>query len=216
MPDAGYVMESGAHRRAACGSVSSVALGHFDPLQEIALRTVLSQDRNLCILGGGLLDAGTACTTGAPGQVALIDERASPRSSLPVHSEGGVVILAHEPSSPLGMVLLAAGVSCVAWSASPREVLHVVHLTARGGCAFVSGPDRVERRDRRHAQILTKREVEVLELLSRGDTNGEIALTLKISIGTVKKHVESVLEKVNASSRRELIEVPIEWFDRAA
>lgn len=216
MPDAGYLMESGAHYRAACRSVSAVALGRFDPLQEIALRAVLSQDRNLRVLGGGLLDAGAACTTGAPGQVVLIDERASPTSSLPAYPEGGVVILAYEPSLPLGMVLLAAGVSCVAWSASPRDVLHVAHLTARGGCAFVSGPDRVERRDRRQAQILTKREVEVLKLLSRGGMNSEIALTLKISIGTVKKHVESVLEKVNASSRRELIEAPIEWFDRAA
>ncbi len=50
---------------------------------------------------------------------------------------------------------------------------------------------------------LTSREVEVLELISRGCTNQQIAQQLVIEVGTVKNHVHNILEKLNVSSRGE-------------
>jgi LuxR family transcriptional regulator, regulator of acetate metabolism len=52
---------------------------------------------------------------------------------------------------------------------------------------------------------LTAREGEVLELLTRGRTNLQIAQTLVISEGTVKYHVKNVLRKLGATSRADAV-----------
>lgn len=50
---------------------------------------------------------------------------------------------------------------------------------------------------------LTSRQMEVLELISKGYTNQQIARHLVIEVGTVKNHVHNILEKLNVSSRGE-------------
>jgi two-component system nitrate/nitrite response regulator NarL len=50
-------------------------------------------------------------------------------------------------------------------------------------------------------KLLTEREREILQLLSRGESNKAIALTLSISYDTVKQHVRHILNKLNLSSR---------------
>nr|WP_230973500.1 response regulator transcription factor [Aeromicrobium terrae] len=50
---------------------------------------------------------------------------------------------------------------------------------------------------------LTRREREVLELVSVGRTNGEIAAQLFISTKTASVHVSNILAKLGASSRTE-------------
>ncbi len=50
---------------------------------------------------------------------------------------------------------------------------------------------------------LTARQVEVLELLSEGLTNAEIAERLVVSERTAEHHVAAVLRKLQVSDRRE-------------
>ena len=50
---------------------------------------------------------------------------------------------------------------------------------------------------------LTPREREVLQLLARGYTNGEIAAELTISVKTASVHVSHILRKLDVSSRIE-------------
>ena len=52
---------------------------------------------------------------------------------------------------------------------------------------------------------LTPREIEVLELIARGEPNKGIARELQISEHTVKFHVGSILGKLGASSRSEAL-----------
>lgn len=54
-------------------------------------------------------------------------------------------------------------------------------------------------------QLLSKREMEVFEPLSRGASNLEIAESLCISVSTVKKHVHSILEKLGLSTRTQVV-----------
>ncbi len=58
---------------------------------------------------------------------------------------------------------------------------------------------------REHAEkqleSLTPREVEVLKLLSQGQTNPQIARHLLFSVSTVKAHVRSILSKLGVSDR---------------
>jgi DNA-binding NarL/FixJ family response regulator len=48
---------------------------------------------------------------------------------------------------------------------------------------------------------LTRREVEVLQLVARGCTNRQIARSLFISVTTVKKHVQRLISKLGVSTR---------------
>ena len=52
---------------------------------------------------------------------------------------------------------------------------------------------------------ISKRELEVLELLSRGLSNQEIADTLFVSTSTVKTHVSNILAKLDSSRRTQAI-----------
>jgi NarL family two-component system response regulator LiaR len=48
---------------------------------------------------------------------------------------------------------------------------------------------------------LTEREVEVLRLVARGESNQEIAAALRIGEGTVRGHVSNILSKLHLASR---------------
>ncbi len=52
---------------------------------------------------------------------------------------------------------------------------------------------------------LTNRELEVLELLHKRMRNKEIADSLYISPGTVKRHIHVIYEKLDVSSRRDAV-----------
>jgi DNA-binding NarL/FixJ family response regulator len=62
-----------------------------------------------------------------------------------------------------------------------------------------SGPDTVT------APRLTGRELEVLRLVARGNSNREIARELFISENTVKNHVRNILDKLQLHSRMEAV-----------
>jgi LuxR family transcriptional regulator, regulator of acetate metabolism len=51
--------------------------------------------------------------------------------------------------------------------------------------------------------LLTRRELDVLEHMVRGETNADIARALVVSEGTVKFHVKNILRKLHASNRAE-------------
>ena len=59
----------------------------------------------------------------------------------------------------------------------------------------------------RITEDLTKREVEVLRLMARGQTNKQVAAQLKISEHTAKFHVSSVLSKLGARTRTEAVTI---------
>jgi DNA-binding NarL/FixJ family response regulator len=99
-------------------------------------------------------------------------------------------------------------------SAAPEEVLAALRAAARGE-AFL-GPALVGRVMDEFARLsrlrtaakeafaeLTRREMEVLELLGRGLRNREIAASLYLSEKTVKNHISSILAKLHVNDRTE-------------
>lgn len=55
------------------------------------------------------------------------------------------------------------------------------------------------------AERLTSRQQEILELISLGLTNAEIAERLFIEVGTVKNHVHNLLDRLDAKNRYEAV-----------
>ena len=55
---------------------------------------------------------------------------------------------------------------------------------------------------RTHPRGLTKREEEILELLSEGQSNEEISAALYISVRTVEHHVSAILGKLGVETRK--------------
>lgn len=52
-----------------------------------------------------------------------------------------------------------------------------------------------------HPIALSRRELEVLELLARGQSNQQIATEFSISVSTVKNHVHHIIKKLEVSDR---------------
>lgn len=55
------------------------------------------------------------------------------------------------------------------------------------------------------AEPLSERELQVLRLVADGLSNGEISARLVVSVGTVKSHVHTIIEKLGVSSRTQAV-----------
>jgi DNA-binding NarL/FixJ family response regulator len=92
-------------------------------------------------------------------------------------------------------------------SPSPASQADVSHSHTTGSEATQPGAHQAgssgSGQSERAAQIgsLTPREIEVLRLLSQGQTNPQIAQNLLVSRGTVKIHVQHIISKLGVSDR---------------
>jgi DNA-binding NarL/FixJ family response regulator len=92
--------------------------------------------------------------------------------------------------------------------APPEQLLDAIRRTAAGESPF--SPDVLARivhtavtarRARPRLDELTDRERDVLELLSEGLSNAEIAEQLHVAVSTVKTHVTALMNKTGATNR---------------
>jgi DNA-binding NarL/FixJ family response regulator len=81
-------------------------------------------------------------------------------------------------------------------------------------------PAGVRTAARAHPRGLTRREQEILELLSDGQSNEEISASLVISVRTVEHHVSAILGKLGATTRKgatkEAIKLGLTHSDRVS
>jgi DNA-binding NarL/FixJ family response regulator len=56
-------------------------------------------------------------------------------------------------------------------------------------------------------RALTRREADILRHMMLGRSNKGIALELSVAVGTVKTHVKSILDKLDAASRTEAVAI---------
>ena len=91
-------------------------------------------------------------------------------------------------------------------AADPQEIREAVRRVANGETFF---PSEIGLKLAKafSSPRLSKREMEVLEILASGKGNREIGRTLEISEGTIKFHVKSILRKLKLIGRAEAIAV---------
>lgn len=110
---------------------------------------------------------------------------------------------------------LAAGASGFLLKESRPEVLADAVRTVAGGEALIA-PAVLRRLVDHHARaatptnaerlpVLTDREVEVLRLIGRGSSNGEISRVLWVAESTVKTHVTRIFNKLGLRDRAQAV-----------
>jgi len=132
-----------------------------------------------------------------------------------------VILLVENPARRVSEALPAGVRAILPRNATPAEIAAAIEAVAAGLYVFhPSDVDSISMLRPREADTLpefvaplverlTPREVEVLQLLSEGLGNKEIAARLSISEHTAKFHVASIMGKLGATSRTEAVTLGI-------
>ena len=95
-------------------------------------------------------------------------------------------------------------------SASRGELVAAVRRVAAGGQSFDDVVVRAFMHGEQHSrEPLSGRELQVLQLVAAGQTNKEIGVSLYLSPGTVKAHLDSIYRKLGASDRAQAVAIAL-------
>ncbi len=119
----------------------------------------------------------------------------------------------HEDETLLHEALRAGAAGYLIKRADEAEILQAIHAASRGDLyvhpamtrALLHPSAATEERRGSSTDTLTPREVDVLRLLVRGNTNRQIAGLLGLSIRTVENHRANLMGKLGLTSRVELM-----------
>lgn len=125
-----------------------------------------------------------------------------------------VIITTFDTDEYLRDALTAGATGFLLKNAGPQLLVEAVRAAADGESLISPtvttrllaemGPNE-RRRATEPVEALTDRELEVLDSVAEGLTNAEIAETLHISLSTVKAHIASLMTKLDARNRVELV-----------
>lgn len=130
-----------------------------------------------------------------------------------------LAVTIHEGADYFFRMLQAGASGYVPKRAAADDVLQAIHVVAKGDVflepriAKELVSDYVTRVRQGVAQEsydgLTEREREVLALIAEDETNQAIANRLSISVKTVERHRENIMQKLNLHTRTELVKYAI-------
>jgi len=192
-------------------------------LAQAGLQSLLSSHAALQVVED-LAENARGVESQSPPDVLLVEANTlddpAAREAINWAGEGGsVVLLVRNPALEPLAEALRAGVKAVLPSgmdeaeivaAIEAAAAGLVVLDAAGIETFLNAPSAVARGSSENlVEPLTRREVEVLQLVAAGLGNKEVAARLKISEHTVKFHVASLMGKLGAGSRTEAVTLGI-------
>lgn len=136
------------------------------------------------------------------------------------HPECAVLALTiHEDEQYFFQMLAAGAMGYVPKRAAPDDLVRAIHEVHAGHVFLYPSMTstlasdylaRMEAGDEDTAgDVLTPREREVLTLIGEGLLNREIGESLNISVKTVERHRENIMNKLNLHSRTELVKYAI-------
>jgi two-component system NarL family response regulator len=178
-----------------------VLIVHSDPLIAAGLEATLGRMREFEMAVGGALRL-------PPVDVVIADYDSGLRMIAAGSSHSRrVLILTHSDSEAKICHALEQGArGYLLLGCSLQDLAAGLRSVYLGGIAL--GPLVASRiADRMKQQALTRREGDILRHMMLGMSNKAIASKLTLAVGTVKTHVKSVLEKLDASSRTQAVSI---------
>lgn len=122
-----------------------------------------------------------------------------------------LVLTTYDTEADILRALDSGAVGYLLKDAPPEQLFAGIRATARGETVLApSVAARLVRRAASPGPVVTEREVEVLELLSRGLGNREMARELLVSEATVKSHLSHVYTKLGVDTRAGAVAAAIE------
>lgn len=181
---------------AVLGSRSDIKIVGEARNGEEAVRQVESLDPDILIID---LDMPVMDGTEA---IRLVGERA-PRTR-------SMVLTAFDSDAYIFPGLEAGATSYILKDASPSDVIEAVRAVARGESPVEPRVasrilQRLNEPDVPEEAKLSEREIEVLQLASRGTTNRGIAEKLVLSENTIKSHLHRIFAKLDVSDRTQAV-----------
>ncbi len=186
-----------------------------EPVAVAGLRWFLAETNEFALVGqASTISAAITSIGELRPDVLLMDHSSGVRSTLHFLSElafvsestGCVLWTRDVPEAEL-VRAFRAGAKGFVKKTSPLPVLLEALRRVKNGETFLeesASPTLRQWAVRRNVPRLTPREREIIELVSQGMKNREIAERLKITPGTVKVHLMHVFEKTGARDRYEL------------
>ena len=122
-----------------------------------------------------------------------------------------LVLTTYDTDSDIMPALEAGATGYLLKDAPPEELFRAVRSAARGEVTLA--PSVAEKMTRRltttSSNALSMREIEVLELASRGNSNKDIADKLHITEATVKSHFVHIFNKLGAADRTSAVTIAL-------
>jgi DNA-binding NarL/FixJ family response regulator len=189
-----------------------IVLADDHPVVRAGVRALLECERDLEIVGEAATpDAAVALAAGAEPDVVLMDlqfgasgsgAEATRRIRAQVHPPAVLVLTNYDTDGDLLSAVEAGASGYLLKDAPPDELVAAVRAAAAGESALAPAiAGRLLARLRAPAVSLSAREIEVLQLVAAGRTNGGIAAELHITDATVKSHLVHVYDKLGVSTR---------------
>jgi DNA-binding NarL/FixJ family response regulator len=119
----------------------------------------------------------------------------------------------HEDNSKIFDSLKAGASGYILKSEGPSRIMNALGELFNGGSPMsgsiarkvVESFKHIDRVDNPLLHSLTSREKEVLEYLSKGLMNKELAEALRLSVATVRTHIQNIYEKLQVNTRIEAV-----------
>jgi len=185
-------------------------------LVRYALRTLLDAEPDMLVVGeaAGADEAVDGCAETSP-DVVVLDLRgpddagvSACRRITEVCKDTSVLVLTSiEDDDEVYAVLAAGACGYLLKDTRPERVVHAIRSVADGQSVFDASvasrliSNRAQAGSRGNGEPLSEREMEVLQLMSKGLSNKEIGRALWIGETTVKTHVSHILKKLGQSDR---------------
>ena len=187
------------------------------PLVREGLAALINAQTDMCVVGQGatgheaiqlfrelqpdvaLMDLRLPDLSGIDAMITILSGFPQARIIMVTSSEGDVEMERALAGGAKGYILK---------SMPPREVLEAIRKVHAGKKAI---PPEIAAQlaDHMSDETLTAREIEVLQQVAEGNRNRDIADRLFISEGTVKVHIQHIMDKLGASDRTQAITIAV-------
>jgi DNA-binding NarL/FixJ family response regulator len=187
------------------------------PLVREGLAALINAQTDMCVVGQGstgheaiklfrelqpdvaLMDVRLPDMSGIDAMITILSGSPQARVIMVTSSEGDVEMERALEGGAKGYILK---------SMPPREVLEAIRKVHAGKKAI---PPEIAAQlaDHMSDETLTVREIEILQLVAEGNRNRDVADRLFISEGTVKVHIQHIMDKLGASDRTQAITIAV-------